>query len=72
MKDKQSYETRDEICLLLAYYEWCSKEWMDLREEENTIMRNGTLPFFSRGVDEWSLVKICPNPPLPFKKQFAL
>ena len=34
MKDKQSYEMRDEICLLSAYYEWCSKEWMNIYERK--------------------------------------
>ena len=34
MKDKQSYEIRDEICLLSAYYEWCSKEWMNIYERK--------------------------------------
>ena len=32
MKDKQSYETRDEICLLSVYYVWCSNEWQDIYE----------------------------------------
>ena len=43
-----------------------------LREEENTVMRNGTLHFLSCGVDKWSDAENLSLPSLPFIKQFAL